>query len=242
MTAAASAASDATDPAPGSPPIADPPAHGPAASDGAAAPTGQPRPGVQRARRGKPARPRQARPRLVETSGPDSGTPLAEVRLVVGTIAGAHGVRGEAKLRLVTDDPEHLSQIKRIYLGEETEPRHLLGLRIHAGKALIRIQGVTTPEAVDALRGQPVRIAGRDARPPTPGEYFLYQLIGLEAVDEAGTRLGRVTDVMETGAHDIFIISPTESGPDLLLPNHPDVVLDVQPEAGRMIVRPLVYG
>jgi 16S rRNA processing protein RimM len=187
-------------------------------------------------------RPRPTRPRLAETDGPDSDTPLAEVRLVVGTIAGPHGVRGEAKLRLVTDDPEHLSRIKRVYLGEETEPRRLLGLRLHAGKALIRIQGLTTPEEVDALRGQPVRIAGGDARPPAPGEFFLYQLIGLEAVDEAGTRLGRVADVMETGAHDIFVVSPIESGPDLLLPNHPDVVLDVQPDAGRMIVRPLVYG
>ena len=163
------------------------------------------------------------------------------MRLVVGTIVGPHGVRGEAKLRLITDAPEHLHAIKRVYLGEEIRPRRLLGVRLHAGQALLRIQGVTTPEAVAALRGQSVRIAGRDAQALAPGEFFLYQLIDLDVVDEAGTSLGRVTDVMETGAHDVLVVTPTE-GPDLLLPNHPAVVLDVQPDEGRMVVRPLVYA
>ena len=177
----------------------------------------------------------------MDTVGPDPATPLADVRLVVGTVSGPHGVRGELKLRLATDDPEHLRAVKRVYVGDELRARRLLGVRFHAGQALLRLQGITTPEAVDALRGQPVRIAGGDARPPAPGEFFLYQLIGLEAVDEAGTRLGRVTDLLETGAHDVFVVAPPGGGPDLLLPNHPDVVLDVRPDEGRMTVRPLVY-
>jgi 16S rRNA processing protein RimM len=180
---------------------------------------------------------------LAETAGPDPGTPLERVRLTIGTIVGPHGVRGELKLRLATDAPEHLRQVKRVFLGDEARPRRLLGVRLHGGpgQALLRVQGIGAPEAVDALRGVPVRIAGSDARPLEPGEFFLYQLIGLEAVDEAGTSLGRVTDVMETGAHDVFVVSPLDGGPDLLLPNHPEVVLDVRPAEGRMVVRPLVY-
>ena len=150
-------------------------------------------------------------------------------------------MRGELKLRLATDHPEHLRAVKRVYLGDEPKPRRLLGVRFHAGRALLRVQGVTTPEAVDALRGLPVRIAGTDARPLAPDEFFLYQVIGLDAVDEAGVLLGQVTDVLETGAHDVFVVTPSGGGPDLLLPNHPDVVLDVRPADGRMIVRPLVY-
>lgn len=184
-----------------------------------------------------PARPK----RLAETMGPDAATPLAAVRLVVGTIVGPHGVRGEVKLRVVTDDPEHLGHVPRVFIGDEPRPRRLLGVRFHGGQALLRIQGITTPEAVDALRGRPVRIAGSDARPPAPGEYFLYQLLGLEVIDEEGTALGRVADVMETGAHDVLVVAPPDGGADILLPNHPEVVLDVRPDEGQMVVRPLVY-
>ena len=79
-------------------------------------------------------------------------------------------------------------------------------------------------------------------RPLAANEYFLYQVIGLEAFDEAGTRLGRVTDLIETGANDVLVVTP-DDGPDLLVPSHPDVVVELDPAAGRLVVRPLrFYG
>ncbi|HET7092741.1 MAG TPA: ribosome maturation factor RimM [Thermomicrobiales bacterium] len=180
--------------------------------------------------------------RLLDTAGPEPGTPPAQTRLAIGVIVGSHGVRGEAKLRLFTDEPEHLRAIKRIWLGDEPNPRRLLGVRFQNDVALIRVQGITTPEAVAELRGETVRIAGADARPLAPGELFLYQLIGLDAFDEAGAPVGRVTDIIETGANDVLVIAPPDGGPDILLPNHPETVLDVRPGEGRMTVRRLVYG
>jgi 16S rRNA processing protein RimM len=161
--------------------------------------------------------------------------------LTVGTILAPHGVRGEFKVRLQTDDPEHLLTLKRIYLGDEAVPRTVLGTRLHAGNALMRVQGISSPDTVERLRGTPLRIRGTDARPLAENEYFLYQIIGLEAVDEAGTRLGRVTDVMETGANDVLVITPVDGGADILLPSHPDVVLAMEPVAGRIVVRRLEY-
>jgi 16S rRNA processing protein RimM len=144
-------------------------------------------------------------------------------------------------VRLQTDDPEHLLTLKRIYLGDEAVPRTVLGTRLHAGNALMRVQGISSPDTVERLRGTPLRIRGTDARPLAENEYFLYQIIGLEAVDEAGTRLGRVTDVMETGANDVLVITPVDGGADILLPSHPDVVLAMEPVAGRIVVRRLEY-
>jgi 16S rRNA processing protein RimM len=167
--------------------------------------------------------------------------PLERARLTVGTILAPHGVRGEFKVRLQTDDPEHLLTLKRIYLGDEAVPRTVLGTRLHAGNALMRVQGISSPDTVERLRGTPLRIRGTDARPLAENEYFLYQIIGLEAVDEAGTRLGRVTDVMETGANDVLVITPVDGGADILLPSHPDVVLAMEPVAGRIVVRRLEY-
>ena len=183
---------------------------------------------------------RSAPPRLADTAGPDPNVPPERARLTVGTILAPHGVNGEFKVRLQTDDPEHLLTLKRIYLGDETAPRTVLGARLHAGNALMRLQGISTTDTVERLRGTALRIRGADARPLAANEYFLYQMVGLDAFDEAGNRLGRVTDVMETGANDVLVIAP-EDGPDLLLPSHPDVVLEMDPAAGRIVVRPLTY-
>lgn len=179
-------------------------------------------------------------PRLVDTAGPEPSAPPDQVRLTVGTIGGPFGTVGEVKMRLLTNDPEHLRSVSRLYVGDEPKPHRLLGIRFHAGQALLHLQFVSTPEQAAALRGLPVRIAGRDARPLEPGEFYLYQLLGLDAYDEAGTRLGRVTDLLETGANDVFVVAP-DDGPDLLLPNIPSVILDIRPDEGRITVRPLVF-
>jgi 16S rRNA processing protein RimM len=203
----------------------------------------------------KPARPprasrqtrreRRARPsgpsRLIETTGPDPATPLSEVRLVVGTIIGTHGIHGELKVLLTTDEPDHLKSITRVYVGEAQQPRRVLGIRFHDRFALMRLKGIGTPETGLEFRGQQVRIAGTDARPLAPGEFYLYQLIGLSVVDESGQPLGTVTDIMETGANDVLVVAPADGSKDQLYPNHPDVVLDIKPEEGRVVVRPMVY-
>jgi len=142
---------------------------------------------------------------------------------------------------LQTDDPAHLLTIKRLYLGDETTPRTVLEARLHAGNALMRLQGISTPETVERFRGTPMRIRGSDARPLAAGEYFLYQIIGLEVFDESGNRLGRVTDLMETGANNVLVVAPDDGGADILLPSHPDVVIAMDPAAGRVVVRPLTY-
>lgn len=179
--------------------------------------------------------------RLADTPGPEPGTPLSRVRLTIGSILGPHGVRGEFKVRLQTDDPEHLLTLKRVFLGDETAPRTVLGVRLHAGNALMRLQGISSPETVERFRGTPLRIRGSDARPLAAEEYFLFQIIGLDAFDEAGHRLGRVTDLIETGANDVLVITPDDGGADLLLPSHPDVILAMDPTAKRIVVRPLNY-
>jgi 16S rRNA processing protein RimM len=81
---------------------------------------------------------------------------------------------------------------------------------------------------------------GSDARPLAANEYFLYQVIGLEVLAEDGARLGRVTDLIETGANDVLVVT-SDDGADVLLPSHPDVVLEMDPGAGRIVVRPPRY-
>jgi 16S rRNA processing protein RimM len=210
-----------------------------------AKPAGNPRsdPPATRAEPGAQRRtppPFTSRP-LAETAGPDPDVPLSDVRLAIGTITGTHGTNGELKLRLSTDDPEQLRRIKRIFVGDEPAARTLVGVRFHQGMALIRIKGVANPEQGAALRGQTVRISGKDARPLEPGEFYYYQVVGITAYDETGEVVGTVSDILETGANEVFVITPAGGGKDILLPNIPDVVLDINSAERRMTVRPLVY-
>ncbi len=197
------------------------------------------------ARRKRPApktRVRKRRPTLIETKGPEPSTPVDQVRLTVGRIGGAHGIRGEMRMHILTDSPDHLKTLKTVYLGERDTPISLESVRLTDKGALIKLAGTDTPEAAAKLSGLNVKIAGSDARPLEPGEYFLFQLIGLKVSGEDGELIGTVTDLMETGAHDVLVIGERPDSPDdLLVPNHPEFVLDMDPEAGTMVVRPPLY-
>lgn len=179
--------------------------------------------------------------RLIETSGPEPSAALTDVLLAEGVLAGSHGVRGELKLRVLTDQPDHFATVKQVYIGEPPVPTRLLGVREHGDLLLIRLEGITTPEQAKAMSGKVVKIAGSDARPLEEGEYFLFQLIGLAVTDEHGATIGTVSDLIETGAHDVLVITPATGGQDILVPNHPAYVLEMSPEAGRLVVRLPVY-
>lgn len=152
----------------------------------------------------------------------------------IGTIGGTHGIEGELKLRLLTDQPDHLPRISQVFLGNSDEPTLLESVRFHGELALIKLEGIESPEQGKALGGLQVRIAGSDARPLEAGEYFLFQLIGLRAVEQDGVVAGVVTDLIETGAHDVLVITPPgdDRTSQILVPNHPEFVTRIAPEEG----------
>ena len=224
-----------------------PPRHAPLAKPAepsvAEAPATAPGPEVVKASSGpkrQPVGPQKIGP-LAFSEGPEPDAPLSKVRLAVGTIVGAHGIDGEMKMRLSTDDPQHLLTIKHVYLDDAPRAKSIVSVRFHAGMALIKLHGVWSREEAKALAGTTVRIAGKDARPLEPGEFYLYQMVGLAVFDEAGEKLGDVIDIMETGANDVFVIKPVDGGKEFLLPNHPDTVPVIDPANRRMVARPLVF-
>ncbi len=151
-------------------------------------------------------------------------------------------------MTLLTDTPEHLQEIERVYLGESDATVAMESVRFHGNGALIRIAGVDTPERAQELRGTPVRIDGRDAVPLGEGETFLYQLIGLRARSKDGEDLGVVVDIIETGANDVLVIAPEGSpasrspASELLIPHHRQYVHDVDPAGGTITVSRPVYS
>jgi len=146
-------------------------------------------------------------------------------------------VVGELKVRPVTDLPEQFEQLTSIYLGDEERPRKIQNMRFHSGNVLLKLRGISTREEGAAVRGASLRISGKDAIPLEDGEFLLYQLIGLDAFDEAGNKIGTTIDLIETGSRDVFVIRPDDGGADILLPNTEDAVLEIVPTERRMVVR-----
>jgi 16S rRNA processing protein RimM len=178
---------------------------------------------------------------LIASQGPDPNTPVDQVRLAIGVVIGVHGVKGELKVRPLTDDPELFETLTQLFVGDEPGPRRVRGARFHAGNVLLRLAGITRPEAASRLRGAVLRVPGSAVRPLEEGEFLLYQLIGLEARTEQGELLGLVVDLMETGATDVIVIEDQGTKQQILLPYLPEVVLEIDPAAGVMTVQLLEY-
>jgi 16S rRNA processing protein RimM len=121
----------------------------------------------------------------------------------------------------------------------EPEARRLLRVRFRGDEALLRVEGLTSPADVVERRGRLVRI-DRAAAPALPeGEFYHYQLIGLDVVDTDGRPLGRLAEIIETGANDVYVVIGPEG--ERLFPAIEEVVREVDPAAGRMVVKPQEY-
>lgn len=123
-------------------------------------------------------------------------------RFALAAVAGAHGVRGELRLKLFTDSIDNLARHKTVYIGGVE--RKLEGVRTGSSGAIARISGVSDRSAAEALRRQLVEV-DRSALPPLEqGEYYHADLIGLSCFDSDGHELGRVSSVENYGAGDLL--------------------------------------
>ena len=165
--------------------------------------------------------------------------------LVVAKVLRPHGIRGELAVQALTDYPERFRNLGTIYLGESADqPTRLRAYQIEAARPdkkshwLLRLHGVDDRNAADLLRERYVYVSMIDAVPLADDEVYLFQVIGLQAETPGGDLLGRVVDVMETGANDVFVLRGDRYG-ELLIPAINGVVLSIDIAAGRVIIEPL---
>jgi 16S rRNA processing protein RimM len=141
-------------------------------------------------------------------------------RVALAAIAGAHGVRGEVRLKLFTDSVESLAQHRAVFVGGE--PMTLEKAAGTAKSPTARLAGVGSREAAEALRGQLLEVE-REALPPLEeGEYYHADLIGLAVLDGEGTGLGTVVTVENFGAGDLLEIENAD-GKRALVPFRPGI-------------------
>ncbi len=159
-------------------------------------------------------------------------------RVLVGSLAGAFGVHGEVRLKSFCADPNSIADYAPLYTEDGKAFAQLILTGQTKGGFTARVDGVTTKEQADALKGTDL-FADRSAMPSLPDDEFYYaDLIGLTVVDTGGETLGTVKNVMDHGAGDLLEILQTSASDTLLLPFTKAVVPTVDLAARRIIVDP----
>ena len=162
--------------------------------------------------------------------------------LVVGRVRRPHGVRGEVRVEIVSDRPTRLKDFSHYYLSSPKSPEVVRRYpveraRIHGKVLLLKLAGCDDRDAADRLRDELVQIPIDQAAPLEEGEYYYHQLIDIEVQTEEGQSLGRIVEVLETKANDVYIVHGAHG--EVLIPAIRDVVRELNLELGTIVVRPL---
>ncbi len=150
--------------------------------------------------------------------------------LVVGKIRRPHGVKGDVVVEIYTDYPERLLPQKTVFLGEKHVKATIDRRRQHNEGLLLGFEGISSPEQAGRYRNQVLSILASETPGLPGGRYFFHELLDLKVVDDSGKILGTLTEIIETGANDVYVIKG-QDGRELLLPAIADVVLNVDLEA-----------
>jgi 16S rRNA processing protein RimM len=151
--------------------------------------------------------------------------------LLVGRIVGAHGLRGEIRVNPVTDFPERFEPGSELWI--DGEPVTVGTSRWDRRLVYVKLRGVSTRAAAEALVGKELHVP-EESSLLGEGQFFRHDVIGLRVREEDGDELGRVVDILHTGANDVYVVHG-ERG-ELLLPALDDVVKQVDVGRGEMVV------
>lgn len=161
--------------------------------------------------------------------------------LLIGEILRPHGVHGELKVRVLTEYPERIPSIPVVYAGagvhaSNPRPLHVETMRMHQGFALIRFHEAPDRTAAERLRGLYLMVRLEDAVPLEEGEFYLFQVVGLPVRTVDGLELGVVTEVLETGANDVYVVNGGAYG-EVLVPVTPETIVRTGIEEHLLTVR-----
>jgi 16S rRNA processing protein RimM len=160
---------------------------------------------------------------------------MSDHLILVGQVGGAFGVRGEVKITAFTDDPMALLAYSPLLRADGSVGLTLMGARPDKKGVVARAKEITTKEQADALRGLKLHIPRERLPEPDEDEFYLTDLVGLEARDPSGAVLGKVKSVQNFGAGDILEIAPASGGQTWYLPFTRDAVPELHIAEGWLL-------
>lgn len=160
-----------------------------------------------------------------------------ESYLRVGVISSTHGLKGEVKVFPTTDDPERFRSLKKVLLdtGREYKSLEVAGVKFFKNQVILKFREFNDINEVEQYKGKDLLITRDQAVPLGENENFITDLIGMAVYTDEGKFLGTLTDVLQTGANDVYVVK-MEEGKEVLLPAIPACILEVEVEAAHMRV------
>lgn len=157
--------------------------------------------------------------------------------LEIGKVVGTHGVRGMVRIQPWSDDGEFLTRFKKFYLDNGKTKIEMSKIAPHGNIVIAAVNGIESIEDAEKLRGQVLYIKRDDAHLPE-GRYFVSEIIGTQVFDaDTDKLLGVLSEVSPTGANDVWHIKSGEK--EYLIPAIPDVIVNVDIDNDKIIIRPL---
>ncbi len=159
-------------------------------------------------------------------------------KVVLGRISGAHGLKGEVRIRPYTEQPEDIGSYGAVTAVPGGRELKVKVVRLVKDGVIARIAGVTDRTMAEALKGLELEVE-REALPePVEDEYYHADLIGLVVEDQTGRKLGTVRAVQNYGGGDILEIAPEDGGSTVLMSFTRESVPVVDLEKGRLVADP----
>ena len=157
--------------------------------------------------------------------------------LRVGVISSTHGIRGEVKVYPTTDDPERFLDLDEVILdtGREHKILAIEGVKFFKNQVILKFKGYDNINDIEKYLKKDLLVDREHAVELGENENFIADLIDMEVVTDEGKVLGTLTDVIETGANDVYAVK-TPEGKEILLPAIRDCILDVNVDEKRMTV------
>ena len=157
----------------------------------------------------------------------------------IATIVGAHGIKGAIRAKYLTSTPGYYLKEKILFL-EKTGVLSTLNI-VHINQSkncwVILFEEINSRNDAEALKDCRLLLPDDRLRPLQSNEFFLHQILGCRVEDQKGQILGEITDILETGANNVYEVSNGNKA--FLVPDVPHVVLELNIETQRMIIDPL---
>lgn len=148
--------------------------------------------------------------------------------LQVGIISSMHGIKGEVKVFPTTDDPNRFKKLKSVLLdtGRETIDLQVEQVKFFKQFVILKFKEFDNINEVEKYKGKGLFVTRENAVKLKPNEYFIADMIGMEVFTDESRKFGILTDVLETGANDVYVVE-TEEHKEVLLPAIKECILNV---------------
>ena len=148
--------------------------------------------------------------------------------LRVGVIASTHGIAGEVKVFPTTDDNNRFKKLKQVFLdtGKEYLELEVERVRFFKQMVIVKFKGINNINDIEKYKGKDLLVTRENAVPLEEDEYFVYDIMDAQVVDEEGKEIGTLVEVLATGANDVYVVK-TPQGKEILMPVIDECILDI---------------